>query len=121
MPPLPEILLDYVLHGREERNLELKERLEWRTRRAGRGTGVTRDQAHIVKSVMAMSNIRHGGVIVVGVRDADGEPVGIDEASARGFTQDAVSALVNEYAAPYCEITLTTGHDPGDDAKWFVV
>jgi len=121
VPPLPEPLLGYVNHGREERNLEFKERLEWQTRRAGRRAAVTAHQTNIIKSVMAMSNIRHGGVIVVGVRDADGQPVGLDERTARRFNQDAVSAIVNEYAAPYCEITVTAGHLPNDDTRWFVV
>lgn len=104
-------LLEYVCHGREERNLEYKESLNW---------GDAKHQAKVVKCVLGMSNIRNGGVLVIGVNDG-GTATGLTEAQCRGFTQDAVSAVVNEYAAPYAEIAVSIGHNGHDTGRHFVV
>lgn len=108
---LPTALLEHVHHGREERNLEYKEILDW-TR--------AKHQIKIAKCVLGMSNVRNGGVLVIGIRK-DGVPVGLTEAQARLFDQDHVSALVNEFAAPYAEITVTVGRDAPNSPMWFVV
>lgn len=111
MAELPRDLLEYVRHGREERNLEYKERLDWSKKE---------DQHKLVKAALAMGNIRDGGVIALGVR-ADGFPVGLAEAEATPFQHDALAPVVNEYAEPYSDLTVTVGHDPDDPDRWFVV
>ena len=107
---LPQELLQYVRHGREERYLEYKERLDW---------SQSAHQVKLVKAVLGMSNVRGGGVLVIGVKK-DGTAVGLSEEEALQFTQDAVAAVVNTYAAPYAEITVTTGTD-SDASSWFVI
>lgn len=107
---LPQELVEYVKHGREERNLEYKETLDLGTRS---------HCCRLSKSAMGMSNVRYGGVIVIGVRD-DGTAVGLSETVAAKFTQDQVQTIVNEYAAPFVEVTVTGGTLPGLSG-WFVV
>jgi predicted HTH transcriptional regulator len=103
--------MDYVRHGREERNLEFKERLDW-SKSEGRN--------NLIKAALAMSNIRDGGVIVLGVRN-DGTPVGLSAKEAVVFDHDALAPVINEYAEPYTRLVVTSGHDPDDGGRWFVV
>lgn len=56
----PESLLKNFRRGREQRNLEFKELLEW---------DQPQHRAKVEKSVLGMSNGRDGGVLVVGVED----------------------------------------------------
>ncbi len=107
---LPTEILDYVNHGREERNLEFKERLDWANRR---------HQEKLIKCVLGMSNIRNGGVLVIGVRD-DGTVVGLNQDEARAYRQDGLCAVIDQFASPYAEVTVTVGHD-GNPDRWFVV
>lgn len=108
---LPVELLDYVHHGREERNLEYKERLDWDR---------PQHRAKVVKAVLGMSNLRDGGVLVIGVRD-DGTAVGLAHEDAKKFTQDAIAAAVSKHAVPYAEPTVTIGHHPEETSRWFAV
>jgi len=104
-------LLEYVHHGREERNLEYKER--W-------GLQGREERAKLAKEVMALSNIRDGGVMVIGVKQ-DGTPVGVSEEAAGKFSQDAVAAAVADYVAPYVELVVTAGHDGSSTPRYFAV
>ena len=93
-------LKELILHGREERNLEYKGHENWRD---------SNTKAKITKSVLGMSNIRDGGSIIIGV-EQDGEsfnPVGLTSEERDSFTQDGVSAYINEFADPYAEITVS--------------
>ena len=58
MPESEEHITQWIIHGREERNLEYKSSLDW----ADAAT-----KAKIVKSAIAMANLRDGGWIVIGV------------------------------------------------------
>lgn len=91
--------IEWILHGREERNIEYKGDISWETNAV---------RATITKSVLAMSNIKDGGVIVIGVHEngEDYEPNGLSKANSESFRQDDVSAYINEFADPYVEITL---------------
>lgn len=91
--------IEWIEHGREERNIEYKGDISW---------GEPEVKASITKSVLAMSNIRDGGVIVIGVHENGEvyEPNGLGKANFANFKQDDVSAYINEFADPYVETTL---------------
>ncbi len=58
--------------------------------------------AQVVRAVLGMSNRRHGGRVIIGVRD-DGEtlePVGLPDDEQRTWTFDAVSDQFARYADP---------------------
>ena len=95
-----EELIQYITHGREERNLEYKGPINWND---------TQIKAKITKTILAMSNLRDGGVIVIGV-EQNGEiftPVGLDSESISSFKQDDISVHVNNYADPFVEIKVS--------------
>lgn len=91
--------IEWIEHGREERNIEYKGDISWEE---------TEIKASITKSVLAISNIRDGGVIVIGVHKNGEtyEPNGLSKANFESFKQDDVSAYINEFADPYVETTL---------------
>lgn len=85
----------YILHGKEERYLEYKRSMVW--------TGNDTTKVKIAKAMMAMANLRNGGVIVVGMREvARGvwEPEAMTPEQVSSFTQDDVAQWVNDYATP---------------------
>jgi predicted HTH transcriptional regulator len=83
----------YILHGREERYLEYKRFMIW--------TGNDTTKVKIAKAMMAMANLRNGGVIVVGMQESS-RGVWVPEAMTpqqiSSFTQDDVAQWVNDYA-----------------------
>jgi predicted HTH transcriptional regulator len=92
-------LIDLITHGREERNLEYKKSMNWKNNET---------KAKVIKSCLGMANIRDGGFIIFGV-DQEGEefvPHGMKEEDFNSFSQDQVSAVVNEYADPFVEIAV---------------
>ncbi len=105
-------LLEYIYHGKEERNLEYKQSMAW-------GESSTKEK--LTKAALAMSNLKEGGVIVVGVKEnADGsfEPVGMDSNDLIGYRADLIIAHINKYAEPYVELTI---NKVVDEEKKFVV
>ena len=92
-------LIQLITHAREERNLEYKGDISW---------GDPQSRASIIKTILAMCNIRDGGAIVIGVHQ-DGENfelMGLNQGNFDTFKQDDISALVNEFADPYVENTV---------------
>jgi predicted HTH transcriptional regulator len=94
-----EELIQLIMHGREERNLEYKGDIGWND---------TSIRAKLTRSILALSNIRDGGVIVVGVKQNDDtfQPRGLSNKNFESFVQDYISEYVNEYADPYVEIKI---------------
>jgi predicted HTH transcriptional regulator len=64
-------LIQFITHGREERNLEYKGRVGWSD---------SNIKSKITKTILAMSNLEYGGIIVVGVEQKNEkfEPNGIE-------------------------------------------
>jgi len=62
----------------------------------------------LVKTCMAMANLREGGYIVIGVSERTGrpEPSGMEQQHEEGYTQDGLYSLVNRYARPSVELSL---------------
>lgn len=77
-------------------------------------------KAKLVKSILAFSNTRDGGWIVVGVRQ-DGDEFHLDGVQSdhlETFTQDTVASVAAAHADPFVEIDLSKKDYNG---KWFVV
>ena len=76
---MADALVDIILHGREERNIEYKESVPW---------GDADIKAKLTRAALAMSNIRDGGYIVIGVEQAGDAftPTGITAVQISGLT-----------------------------------
>lgn len=90
-------LIEIVIHGNEERNIEYKSTMNWND---------SRIKAKITKSVLAMVNLRDGGFLVLGVEPEQHNPVGMSKDDFDSFSQDDISQHISEYADPFVEVTL---------------
>ncbi len=109
---LPEQLKDYVNLGSERVDLEYKRSIDWEDRNA---------KIKITKAMMAMSNIRDGGVIIIGVEE-DGTPSGMTKKHCRSFEYDKIARHLNARTMPPIDFVVTCGkitHE--DNEKLFVV
>jgi predicted HTH transcriptional regulator len=100
----PESYRPIIFAGREDRNREYKQSFSWD--RSNRPT-----MAKVTKTILAMSNLRDGGYIVIGVNqisgmDAQFEPVGIQSDCLQTFSYDNVADFVRAYADPYVSFGL---------------
>ncbi|MGE3062903.1 MAG: helix-turn-helix domain-containing protein [bacterium] len=96
-----QTLIDYIIHGREERNLEYKESIDWNT---------FENKERIIKACLAMANLQDGGIIVLGMKEVSKdvwEPQGMTSDHFDTYSQDDVSEKVNEYADPSIQIKLS--------------
>jgi len=88
--------IKYIFNNLEEkRDIEFKENLNWTTNDAVK--------AKIAKSLMAFSNIRNGGYLVIGVRqnpDNSFTPVGMTTDAFDSHRIDDVMPYVNSKAEP---------------------
>jgi predicted HTH transcriptional regulator len=90
----------YILHGKEERYLEYKGAMVWSS---------DYTKVEIAKAMMAMSNLRNGGVIVVGMKEVKRgvwEPDAMADEQVASFTQDDIAQWVNDYAIPSVQFTV---------------
>ena len=91
----------YILHGKEERYLEYKRSMIW--------TGNDTTKVKIAKAMMAMANLRNGGVIVVGMQETSRGiwvPEVMTPQQISSFTQDDVAQWVNDYATPAVQFSI---------------
>ena len=101
MPETPsQELIDLILHGREERNLEYKGPMSWKQRDV---------KVEITRCILGMANIRDGGFIVIGVEQQGNSfvPVGMPPEQMQSFTQDKVDDYVKNYPDPFVETEIT--------------
>ena len=92
--------LELTQLGKEGRNLEFKRSTPWET---------PEFKAKIAKSVLAFSNVRDGGAIVIGVdQQGDGafQFAGVSPEHLATYTEDELSSYVSEFAHPYAKLTL---------------
>jgi predicted HTH transcriptional regulator len=106
-----------IFAGREDRNREYKQSFAWN--RNNRPT-----MAKIAKTILAMSNLRDGGHIVIGVNEVAGvemqfEAVGVQADHLPTFTYDKIADFVREYADPYIAFNLDPV--PLDDMTFLVI
>jgi predicted HTH transcriptional regulator len=90
----------YIQHRKEERYLEYKRSMVW-----------TNDntKVEVAKAMMAMSNLRNGGVVVIGMREINRgiwEPEDMTHEQIISFTQDDIAQWVNDYAVPAVQFTV---------------
>lgn len=100
-----------IIRGYEERNLEYKRSMSW-------NDSLTKPR--IVKSILAMSNIRDGGYIILGIEEEDGHFVitGMTEDDLRTFNYDDIADFVSTCADPYVRFSM---HNVEFEAKNFLV
>lgn len=91
--------IDLIEIGRETRNIEYKRTYNW---------NVPSHKAKIVKSILAMSNIKDGGYLILGVDENNGTftPVGMPKADFDLLNTDDILAFTNRFADPYVDIKL---------------
>jgi predicted HTH transcriptional regulator len=97
---MPETFASLIRNGREERNIEFKQTMHWSD---------AATKVKVVKSSIAMANLRDGGTIVFGLeRQADDSYVeaGMKQDDYDSFKQDDVSVEVNNYADPFVELSV---------------
>lgn len=99
-PEFDESLKELIYLGRETVDVEFKGALAW---------SIGSTNMVITKAMIAMANNRDGGVIVVGVRDDDFEPIGLSETEVNSFDYDTVGRFVNSHAQPAIDFTLKKG------------
>lgn len=93
-------LVELILHGAEERNLEYKASMNWNE---------VETKSKVTRAAMSMANIRDGGVIIFGVNEISRgvfEPCGMSPEDADSFNQDDVQSSVNKYADPFVDMTV---------------
>jgi predicted HTH transcriptional regulator len=86
--------------AKEGRNLEFKRSTPWE---------LSEFKAKIVKSILAFSNVRDGGAIVIGVEcqpDQSYRFTGITAEHLATYTEDHLASVVAEYADPYAKFAV---------------
>lgn len=78
---IPKELEDALYHGQEEVYLEYKGDISWNTREK---------RLEIIKTILALSNEREGGIIVIGI-DKNGKRIGLSEENYNSFSHDKLN------------------------------
>lgn len=105
--PLPARQVERLTLGSEARGLEFKQSMDWGDREARLG---------LIRTFMAMSNTRDGGVVVVGVRENDDgtfAPVGMTPDHYESFVPDDIADQAARYADPAVEMRVIKGEYDG--------
>ena len=106
-------LYELVAFGEQTRNVELKRSMSWTD---------TSTKAKITKVILALSNIRDGGYLVLGFSQK-GEtfvPTGVAESDLSSFNYDHVRSHVAEYADPYVEFSMEIVKDAEQNRSFIV-
>lgn len=94
-------LLDRLFSGelRETRNMEFKRSYTWSN---------PQHRHKIVKTALALANVRDGGYLIFGIEDHGGvfEPVGMSEDDYNMLDGDDILAEVNNFADPFVDLQL---------------
>ena len=96
-----ELILTGIQIGKELRNIEYKGSVSWND---------DNPKQKIIRSMLAMANIRDGGSVIIGVDQKKGgtfELTGMSEADFNSFNYETISAVVAEFADPYITFSLT--------------
>ena len=95
----PEQFKNLVSYGSEKRHLEFKSSMNWQNEET---------KIKVVKSILALSNIRDGGYLIFGVDEVNStiEIVGMEKEDYNSFEYDKVLSLVDKCSDPYVEFDL---------------
>ena len=93
----PEEIQNYITRGHEEVDIEYKASMTWQNRET---------RLKILCAMLALSNHQDGGVIVIGVRDGDCEPIGMNDEDYASFKYDDIARVVKNHAEPFIEFKL---------------
>lgn len=68
-------------------------------------------QATLIRSILAMSNTRDGGHIIIGVEEQGNSyvPTGMRQEDLNTYDRDTIKDTVGEYADPYVDFSVDTG------------
>jgi hypothetical protein len=89
---IPENLVEYLYHGKEEIYLEYKGNVSWED---------SVKKLEIVQTIFALSNERDGGVVVIGVKD-DGYLEGLSSENYNSYSHDRI----NQFLTNKCNQTV---------------
>jgi predicted HTH transcriptional regulator len=90
-----------IYAGSEDRNREYKESFPWDKKSHGD------TMARVTKTMLAMSNLRDGGHIVIGVEEGTPcRPVGMQDEHRGTFSYDVVADFIQKHANPHIRFTL---------------
>ena len=92
-----EQFIEIIADRKERRNLEFKQSTPWES---------PAWKAKIIKTILALSNIRDGGWIVIGVTDSTRDLAGMIPQHLETYSEDDLSSKVAEYADPYAKFRL---------------
>jgi len=96
--------------GTETQKLDFKESCPW-------------NKDSIVKDILAFSNVRGGGCIVIGVRQKDGEfeRQGISEKHLKTYKREIILDQLSSYADPRIDIELDPVEDVKNNKKYLII
>ena len=111
-----EELRQFILHGNEEVNLEYKESMSWHRRMT---------KLKLMKAMLAMSNTKDGGVIVIGVKEKSNSyvPEGMKDKHFSSYNYDHLGTCVSNYSDPKVGFKLTCDviSIDGEDKKFCII
>ncbi len=99
--------------GEQRRNVEIKRSMSWNDPSI---------KAKIVKAILAMSNIRDGGFLVLGFEERGDSylPAGMNEDHLASFDYDEVRSHVAQFADPYVIFFMEPVKDDRTGRKFLV-
>jgi predicted HTH transcriptional regulator len=79
--------------GQETPTFEVKTSMPWNHRT-------------LARDILAMANVRDGGVILIGVEDGSFQRVGVDEATRQTYDAETMRDQMAQYADPHVQFTV---------------
>lgn len=106
-------LYELVSIGEQRRNVEIKRSMSWDN---------ARTKAKIVKVILAMSNIRDGGYLILGFEENGDSyrPEGMSESALNSFDYDNIKSHVARFADPYVTFHMEVVEDESENKKFIV-